>query len=288
VTTTEFEEYYQEFEHDRLGHSAMHGHLFQSDFFDKLVSLWFNDNLMNCRQSKISLPQIILECLAYSGPMTLKQLIKRSNTKEKDVINILDNYSTKNDLSNPDNQIKGFQSNDASSVEMYQHFMRHTLIIIRTTNLEVRYELSLFGIMLAMCIITYHYIGIDNHRFENINNTTILLPSLFYKNTTLEEFYDKIAYNYKDKLPLLFKKWAFLKAELGSSLLFSGFNFLIYKNANLGNIRNSIWLGGNKEFYDDLRSIANNARIKLYSIYEGGKKALERFQEWRDTTNARE
>ncbi|HET7148433.1 MAG TPA: hypothetical protein VFI73_08040 [Candidatus Nitrosopolaris sp.] len=46
-----------------------------------------------------------------------------------------------------------------------------------------------------------------------------------------DEYCDRIAKNYEEKLPLIFGKWNFLKSQLGRILLFDSFDLLIYEKA---------------------------------------------------------
>ena len=63
-------------------------------------------------------------------------------------------------------------------------------------------RLSLFGIMLTIPLIRYHYVGIDIIRCPNVHTDRLLL---FYADITQEEYYDRIAHNYPEKLPLIFE-----------------------------------------------------------------------------------
>jgi hypothetical protein len=66
------------------------------------------------------------------------------------------------------------------------------------------YELSLFGIMLVIALVRFHYIGIDNARFPIFNRQTAASAAdklrLFFEDISLQEYLDKIALNYPDKL----------------------------------------------------------------------------------------
>jgi hypothetical protein len=102
----------------------------------------------------------------------------------------------------------------------------------------------------------------------------------------MSEYFDKIAYNYKEKIPRLFGKWDLLKSHLGSPLLYDNFDLFIYQEDSPNrNMNTTSWFGGNKEFYDDLLSLTYNARDKLYIIYVIGKNALETFQKHMDIIN---
>jgi hypothetical protein len=95
-----------------------------------------------------------------------------------------------------------------SSLGQYLDFMHHCIVAIRLTPKGTEtYELSLFGITIAMTLIRHHDMG---------------RMSLFYHDISLQEYYDKMASNYKDALPLIFGKWYLLKKHLRK---WSAYNF---------------------------------------------------------------
>jgi hypothetical protein len=121
--------------------------------------------------------------------------------------------------------------------QYYINIISHALIS-RTGN---TYELSLFGVMLVISLIRYHYMEIDKDRL--------------HKDMKPNEYCDLIAKNYTEKLRLIFGKWNFLQGQLGF-LLYDSFDFLIYKKAGSESTGNSNWIVGNKEFYDDIEALA--------------------------------
>jgi hypothetical protein len=137
--------------------------------------------------------------------------------------------------------------------------------------------------MLAIVLIRYYYVGKDKTPSTNGRGIQNRNLRLFYKDKKMEEYYDKIAHNYKKKLPLIFEKWSSLRSNLGS-LLYDSFDFLIYEKAR-SNIRDtSVWFGGNREFYEEVSSMAQNAHPyeKLYIIYTTGKEILQKYQQYED------
>jgi hypothetical protein len=102
-------------------------------------------------------------------------------------------------------------------------------------------------------------------------------PSLFFKGIKLQEYFDKIASNYPDKLPLVFGKWSLLKRELGPLLLYNNLDFLFYEKAFLVNMGTSIWKGGNKEFCDNLQALAEKSSSMLKVLYIEGVSTLKCF-----------
>lgn len=65
----------------------------------------------------------------------------------------------------------------------------------------------------------------------------------------------------------------------GQIMLYDGFDFLIYKKHKLSGFYMSIWLGGNKEFHDDIHTLTDNAAVKLKPVYREGKYLLEQYEE---------
>ena len=94
--------------------------------------------------------------------------------------------------------------------------LSHMLIVRKYIGQGVTYELSLFGIMFVIAVIRYHPIGIDKVRYVFLIYMLMHKSRLFFEDIPLEEYFDKIALNYHDKLPLIFGKWSLLKKELGS------------------------------------------------------------------------
>ena len=150
------------------------------------------------------------------------------------------------------------------------------LIIRKDINQSITYELSLFGIMFVIAVIRYHSIDIDKARLC-ISNIHADKPRLFFEDISLEEYFDKIALNYHDKLPLIFGKWNLLKKEVGSLFLYDNFDFLLYNKAFSVNMGTSIWLGGNKEFCDNHQALADRSAKKLKVLYIQGREILGKF-----------
>lgn len=278
ISYDEFEAYYSQFEKGRMGHSVINKYLIQSSFFEGILDKWLQDEYPDgYNPSLIPIPQKIIECLSLNPSISLQQLAEKTNTNEKDLAKVLNNYTVQSD--NPSDTLVA----ESKSVDLdiyrkvYFDFIRRTLIVTNRTKASITYQLSLFGILLTMALIRYHYVGIDNVRCPIVH--TDGLP-LFYSDITQEEYYDRIAHNYPKKLPLIFAKWDLLKKQLGSTLLYDNFDFMIYKETSPNSISQSIWFGGNKEFYQDIQSLANNACHHISLIYILGMNTLQTFQKY--------
>lgn len=229
-----------------------------------------------------------MECLSLNHSITLQQLAEKTSTNEEDLAKVLNNYTLQDDThSNVLPTESEFDSLDVQK-KVYFEFIRRALILAHRTNTGITYELSLFGIMLTMAFIRYHYAHIDSIRYPNLvddHDLDISRSALFYKDITQEEYYDNIAHNYQDKLPLIFAKWDFLKEQLGTTLLYTSFDFMIYKKIPSNSTLQSIWIGGNKEFYEDLKSLADNARYYLLIVYLAGITTLQSLQQYQEIIN---
>jgi hypothetical protein len=276
ISKNEFERYYQLFEYKYLGHSKIEGYFFQSHFFDKILNKWLVDNSI-LNSSIVPLSQIVIECIAIKRSLTLQQLVQKTSASEEDVKKVLDNYAMKLDYSS----IYYERNKEYSDVDYlnreYLDFMSHSIIVSKSTDQgNNTYELSLFGVMLTIALIRYHHIGIDNTRSPNLDGY-VQRPNLFYKEYTVQEYYDRIASNYQDKLPLIFGKWEWLKKQLGLILAYDNFDFLIYKEALSNSMTTTVWFGGNKEFYDNIQALASNAYYMMIIIYMEGKETLQDY-----------
>lgn len=140
-------------------------------------------------------------------------------------------------------------------------FLLHNVVRVKH-NLKGNetFELSLFGVLLVLTLIRYNDIGKLKH-------------GLFYNSVSLSTYYDKIADNYRDKLPLVFGKWYLLKRILK---IFSAYNFdiLLDRETLSKAIGESIHNGGIKEFYVGMTSLAENNRHQMHKVQFSGLGAL--------------
>ena len=175
-----------------------------------MCSKWIQDYAKN--EDIISLEQKVIEVLAIYPAIGLEELVKRvGEPQQEKIIKVLDSYTTKNLHYIDSYNISEDNDNDSypeDSLKQYLDFMHHCIVTIRHTAKGTEtYELSLFGITIAMTLIRHHDMG---------------RMSLFYHDISLQEYYDKMASNYKDALPLIFGKWYLLKKHLRK---WSAYNF---------------------------------------------------------------
>ncbi len=141
----------------------------------------------------------------------------------------------------------------------YQDFLFHSIVTSNQSAPESgkTYELSLFGIILALSLI----------RFYDMDK---LKSGLYYSKIPFTKYYDKIASNYRNKLPLIFGKWQILKDILH---IFSYYNFdiILDKELRMSNSDNlSVIRGGNKELHDSLKEIVLQTRHQMGQFVDGG------------------
>ena len=207
-----------------MGHPAVNSYLLQSQFFYKLVKNWLEDNYYAFDNSdNTSISQKVLECMAIKRRITLQQLCKMTAESEDDFKEFLDKHSVKTGYhyyyikEEDQGEGKGDQV-EKHSENKYPDFSHMLIVRKEDIGQGVTYELSLFGIMLVIALIRFHYIGIDKVRFRIFNrHADADKLRLFFEDIPLEEYFDKIALNYHDKLPLIFGKWSLLKKELGKN-----------------------------------------------------------------------
>lgn len=264
------------FESAYLGHPAINSYLFQSRFFDKLVNNWIIKNNGGVDDNTTSFSQKILESMSLNRNITLQQLCQITGELECNVRKDLDKLTVKgcsciiHDLHQ--------DVNISTHSESKHPNLDHMLIIARKSSdsHDTTYELSLFGVMLTIALVRYHHIGLEGARLH-IPNGHANKVHLFFKSIPLNDYFDKIAFNYNDKIPLIFGKWNLLKKEVGDSFLYRNFDFLLYAKAFAVNMGTSIWLGGNKEFCDNLQALADKSSQMLKVLHTEGKDILNRF-----------
>jgi hypothetical protein len=266
ITQNKFEGYYNQFERDYLGHFSLPGYFFLTHLFEDILEQWFQTHDVY----SLSLTQIVIESLALHGPLTMDKLIEKTGAKQDDINKAIDNYSIYENFSlNSFLPLEDKKQTDRKNI--YHNFITHLHIIMKKNNNKEKFELSLFGVLLAIALIRRYYLSKADSDTRN--------PSLFYQHIDEKEYIDSIIQNHKDKIPLIFGKWEFLKAYLGKIMLYEEFDSLIDNTIKSYKFNRSIWLRGIKEFYDDIHALTRNAANKLIPIYNMGKHLLERYDQ---------
>jgi hypothetical protein len=235
-----------------------------------------------------TLHQAVIEFLAMRGGASLNELNAQFHTS-KDLLSVIRDLSVVTEYNEQlSSQSKDNRRNkptlNSDGKEEYWNLIHHTLIVVTKCGSEIKYELSLFGVLLVLLLVHRH------HRSKL--NTNPNAPSgtscLYYHEVSIKDYFDTVAHNYTNKLPLIFgRRWDLLKQELGS-LLLDAFNFLFYPTGQYNSFNQSTWVGGNKEFYDDIRSLSDDTGLRLYPVFEDGLRVKKEFDGYLDDNRFRE
>ena len=229
---------------------------YQVEMFDNTRNQWL-DNVL--RDDKPNLVQKILEILAFHPRITIEELAKRTGDNISAVSDCLKTYTLDSyrplveDTKYIYQNIIGKAKN-----KKYQDFLLHCIVttLCDTQQSKKTYELTLFGLLLTLSLVRIY----DMEKLKH---------GLHYSGITYSEYFDKIALNYKDKLPLVFGKWKLLKNILG---IFSDYNFDILLDREILTMsRNlSVARGGNKELFDGLKEVALQTRQQIGDFVNAG------------------
>jgi hypothetical protein len=143
--------------------------------------------------------------------------------------------------------------------EYCSDFLFHNLVKISYgKNNQKNYELSIFGVLLALSLIRYNDMGRLNQ-------------GLFYENLSFRSYFEKIVVNYEYTLPMIFSKWKTLKEILKVFTIFN-FDMILDKQIYLSDpYRTSVIRGGNMEFYVGIREIILYVHQQLRDLAEAGQ-----------------
>jgi len=250
LASDKIEKFYQLFIEKYLKYRS-YGFSFEFDIFNNMRDKWLREMILNF--DKPSPEQKILEVLAIYPKITLKELAEKIEENKANTSKVLSTYTfesykpqTHENEYYTDQNIIGKKYN-----KKYWDFLLHNIVIGGHNSEGVEtYELSLFGVILVLTLVRYY----DMNKLN---------PGLYYRDILFPDYYDKIASNYQDKLPLIFGKWSLLKKILR---IFAAYNFDIILDNEL-HLRDtdklSIVRGGNKELYDGVREIVLQTRQQL-------------------------
>ena len=179
--------------------------------------------------------QKVIEVLSINPKIPFEELVKETGESEEEIRQVLTNYSYTYNSSNRHSKIYDSR---------YAGMLVHN-IIITAQNID-KQSFELFGLMLSLDLIRNHKLG-------------ILKCGLFFEGFSQQDYYDKIASKYIEKLPLIFGKWNELKKNLK---IYAAYNFDIVLAERFPSA--SIKFGGNKEFCEGIRTIISyNGKLML-------------------------
>jgi hypothetical protein len=162
--------------------------------------------------------------------------------------------------------------------ERWELLLYNTIKIKKNSKKIETYELSLFGILLVILLIR-------NHDMNKLRN------GLFYKVNPFEDYYNKIASNYENNLPLIFKKWRLLKRMLK---VFAAYNFDIildkeFRDKAMNQLSTNAYshkeseevsvTAGNKELYENAQTVTRISHRQLGEIQIRGMEESFNFVE---------
>jgi hypothetical protein len=260
INSVRFNKFYQLFMNKFFKYSTRHGYFFQLDLFNSLQSRWLHQSRI-FDNNKIGLEQQIFEVLALNPQITLGELLKKTNqTNEALLKKIISNYL-------PISYKPLLIGRDIPSSKTISHddLLLHDNIIIKQNAFgKPIFELSLLGIMLVLTLI----------RYDKRSN---LKHGLYYHDVSHEEYYDKIANNYKERLPLIFGKWHLLKRVLGVLTIYN-FDIILDKEYRVKESEKSIANRGSKEFYVSIESLREYTRVEMINIQSIGLEMLLNYK----------
>jgi hypothetical protein len=249
-----------------------HKLLAQLDSFQDMRDRWFKYLEQKCENDskKVSIGQKIIEALAVRPKLTLRELSTEVGEVELDVNEVLSIY-VHDSFSQPNfeefglifpNMIDNNETDRKFNDKYHTDFLFHSLVKVNRTNQQYNYELTLFGVVLVLNLVRYHSIN-------RLNN------GLFYgNNLSFYKYFDKIASNYQNDIPLIFGKWKLLKEVLKS---YAYVNFDIIDVTLCHSKRASIRRGGNREIFDGIEDIAKYQYQQLYDLVNAGQVVSFRY-----------
>lgn len=235
----------------------------QLDSFNTMCKEWIAEN--TSRNGPIKLEQKVLEILALAGlpaGMTIQEISARSKEDQENVRKVLRQYAPVPSYESP--LLTEEEVNPAyRSLELdLEDTIQRNIITVQITNKIEKYSLSLFGILLVLTLVSYH----------KMNRRNLYLLG----NYSIQEAFDIVATNYKNKLPLIFGQWDTLK-DILKVLSVYNFEVIIDHRARSKFLETPVVLGGNKEYYEANRDIAIYNRMQMRNLYNVGIMALEHF-----------
>ena len=228
------------------------------DYFDEMCEQWLYKTIL--KEDKLEVEQKVIEVLAIYPGITFKELVERTGSSEYEVEKCLMTFSSLQSYLLTLKQLGDIPLNSREIKKHHDlrwHILLHNIVVVErgSSNRDVRYKLSLFGIILALAIVSQEY----RYRLKH---------GLHYHNLRFADYYDKIAYNYKHKLPLIFGKWNLLKKTLK---LLSVYNLYMILDKHIRTAKlDTVIRGGNKELVESLKKIADHNYESILELYTSG------------------
>jgi hypothetical protein len=277
INKNQLNKYYNLFIQKFVGDSfSLRSCFFLSNSFDNLFKKWRSTyDGSECNKpgtpNYFKHPQTIqaykvFECLLENRAATIERIVELTELTEHQVRKTLQDYSiiTRSDYYHHIELYESAYHKDRS-IGITTDYLSHLIIVPirekegndtdKNSNKDEKYELSLLGILLILATISL----MRKERGQKISSSA-------------DEYYNRMASNYQDKLPLIFGKWNLLKRVLKFDFFPSIFDYLFLDKPEILSL--SVLLGGNKEIYDNIRSAALSTVNKFFMVYEDGISAI--------------
>ncbi len=175
-----------------LNYSSERGYVFHPDLFNDVEEFWLANYIL--RDSEIGLDQKVLEILSLYPQITNDKLLKLANERDVESLRkIISMYSPVLHkpmiVSRENYPCEGSSYDERLNAPILS--LHNTIIIRQNAKGVVKYELSLFGVMLTLRLIRYNEAGKLHH-------------GLYYNSISSEAYFEKIADNYEQKLAFSF------------------------------------------------------------------------------------
>lgn len=235
-----------------------------TDIFNNMSKLWFEELQEN--SNKINPEQNILEVLAVNPPLTVSELKEKTKLDIVTINKILHNHTVEffNSIIRPAAKVNKFSNiTPKNKNKLYALFFRHNLIKVKNDESnEVNYELSLFGVILVIKLI----------RCYNIKNK----ENYYFNHFSFVDYLNKIANNYKEKIPLIFGEWNILNEILKSYAIYN-FDLIIEADDIFKENQISLSLGGSKELYYGIKEIILQTHEQIGEFVNQGGICEQRY-----------
>jgi hypothetical protein len=274
------DECYNLFMQNYIGNFFLRSSFFQINIFDEFLKDWRKENVPK-RYGAISptRAQKVLECLALNRSITSEEIIEKIQIREKDeeddllpsermvqedngqekvedeVRKILTDYTITSEEYYYYADEYGSVPWSSEIINVTMKFLNHFIIVRKNENGIIRYELSLLGILIELAAISLFRQGSGYGAYI--------------------DYYVKIASIYSEKLPLIFGKWELLKKYLDFSSFPSILDYLFLDRSQILSL--SVLIGGNKEIFDNNKSLILNITNKIFEVYDQGTSVLWSF-----------
>jgi hypothetical protein len=272
TTPDRIQELYGLYKNKYLKFPTSGGYSLQLDAFDELADDWFKNINKPSWSSRITADQKFIEILALNPGTTFENIASFTGkpVRDDEIKPILPRYS--NEVKNS-KEIGGYDEDiwheqleeiHGATEPSRESKSQFSLFITKGLDHNGRptYELSLYGVLLMLTLVRYNDIG--------------TLYSGLYYNLSVSEYFDRIASNYKRKLPLVFGKWEIVKSFLKLASIYT-FDVILEKTVRAELIDESIFVRG---YYNGNTSVASHSLKQFDELKSEGKIELHRLEDY--------